>query len=116
MHKPVSIQEKNAKFSEFWDKNGSPNLGQKSDLILINKKKRTCQLGDFTTASIGRMSQVLTNDLGDKGSILRWVIPKTQKMVLDATLLNTQHYKARIKGKVEQPRERSSLFPYMSVL
>ena len=28
------------------------------------------------------------------------VIPKTQKMVLDATLLNTQHYKVRIKGKV----------------
>ena len=30
------------------------------------------------------------------------VIPKTQKMVLDAALLNTQHYKVRIKGKVEQ--------------
>ena len=28
------------------------------------------------------------------------VIPKTQKMVLDASLLNTQHYKVRIKGKV----------------
>ena len=28
-------------------------------------------------------------------------------MVLDATLLNTQHYKLRIKGKVEQFRERS---------
>ena len=26
-------------------------------------------------------------------------------MVLDASLLNTQHYKVRIKGKVEQPRE-----------
>ena len=33
------------------------------------------------------------------------VIPKTQKMVLDASLLNTQHYKVRIKGKVEQSRE-----------
>ena len=33
------------------------------------------------------------------------VIPKTQKMVLDASLLNTQHYKERIKGKVEQSRE-----------
>ena len=29
-------------------------------------------------------------------------------MVLDATLLNTQHYKVRIKGKVEQSRARSS--------
>ena len=29
-------------------------------------------------------------------------------MVLDATLLNTQHYKVRIKGKAEQSREKSS--------
>ena len=36
---------------------------------------------------------------GDRGSIPGLVIPKTQKMVLDASLLNTQHYKARIKGK-----------------
>ena len=42
---------------------------------------------------------------GDLGSIPGWVIPKTQKMVLDASLLNTQHYKVRIKGKVEQSRE-----------
>ena len=27
-------------------------------------------------------------------------------MVLDASLLNTQHYKVQIKGKVEQSRER----------
>ena len=32
-------------------------------------------------------------------------------MVLDATLLNTQNYKARIKGKVEQFREKSSAIP-----
>ena len=36
------------------------------------------------------------------------VIPKTQKMVLDATLLNTQHYKVRIKGKVEKGVASSS--------
>ena len=41
---------------------------------------------------------------GDWGSILGQVIPKTQKMVLDAALLNTQHYKVSIKGKVEQSR------------
>ena len=29
-------------------------------------------------------------------------------MVLDASLLTTQHYNVRIKGKVEQSRERSS--------
>ena len=35
---------------------------------------------------------------------------KDSKMVLDAILLNTLHYKVRIKGKVEQSRERSSAF------
>ena len=32
-------------------------------------------------------------------------------MVLDTTLINTQQYKVRIEGKVEQFRERSSAFP-----
>ena len=32
---------------------------------------------------------------------------KTQKRVLDATLINTEHYKERIKGKVEPSREWS---------
>ena len=44
---------------------------------------------------------VITNGPGDLGSIPDRVIPKTQKMVLDAALLNTQYYKVRIKGKVE---------------
>ena len=43
----------------------------------------------------------LANDPGDQGSIPGWVIPKTQKVVLNAALLNTQHYKIWIKGKVE---------------
>ena len=37
-------------------------------------------------------------------------------MVLDASLLNTQHYKVRIKGKVEQSRERSSTLLYLSAV
>ena len=37
---------------------------------------------------------------------------KTQKMILDALLLNTQQYKVGIKGKMEQSRERSSALPY----
>ena len=36
-------------------------------------------------------------------------------MVLDASLINTQQYKVRIKGKVEQSREMSSALPYTSV-
>ena len=46
-----------------------------------------------------------TNGPGGLSSIPGRVIPKTQKMVLDASLLNTQHYKVRIKDKVEQSRE-----------
>ena len=45
--------------------------------------------------------RVFANGPGDMGSIPGRVIPKTQKMVLDASLLNTQHYKVRIKGKVK---------------
>ena len=37
-------------------------------------------------------------------------------MVLDATLLNTQHYKVGIKGKWEQSRELISALPNTSVL
>ena len=51
---------------------------------------------------------VFANGPGDLGSIPGRVIPKTQKMVLDASLLNTQHYKVRIQGKVEKSRQRSS--------
>ena len=54
---------------------------------------------------IGLGVRVFANGPGDLGSIPGRVIPKTQKMVLDASLLNTQHYKVRIKSKVEQSRE-----------
>ena len=50
------------------------------------------------------MSRVVANGQADRGSIQGRVIQKTQKMVLDAGLLNTQHYKVIIKGKVEQSR------------
>ena len=41
---------------------------------------------------------VFVNGPADQGSIPGRVIPKAQKMVLDADLLNTQNYKALIKG------------------
>ena len=53
----------------------------------------------------GLVGRVFASGPGDLGSVPGRVIPKTQKMVLDASLLNTQHYKVRIKGKVEQSRE-----------
>ena len=36
-------------------------------------------------------------------------------MVFDASVLSTQHYKVRIKGKVEQSREWSNALPNISV-
>ena len=51
---------------------------------------------------------MFANGPEDQGLILGRVIPKTQKMVLDTALLNTQHYKVQIKGKVKQSKEWSS--------
>ena len=63
----------------------------------------------------GLAVRLFTKGLGDRGSIPGRVIPKTQKLVIDPSLLNTQHYKVRIMGKVEQPREMSSALPYTSM-
>ena len=60
---------------------------------------------------IGQMVRVFANEPRDLGSVPCRVIPKTLKMVLDTSLLNTQQYKVRIKGKVEKSRERSSALP-----
>ena len=60
---------------------------------------------------IGLVGREFANDLGERGSIPSRVIPKTQKMLLDVSLLNTQHYKVGIKDKVEQSKERNNAFP-----
>ena len=92
--------------------------------VKLKDKIRWCQLKDkirwhwFPQQSVdsnfGQFSNFINNGLavrvfangpGDLGSIPGRVIPKTQKMVLDASLLNTQHYKVWIKGKVGQSRE-----------
>ena len=65
--------------------------------------------------AIGLMSYIFTNGPRNWVSIPRRVIQKTQRMALDAALLNTQNFKAKIKGKVEQSREWSSALPYTSV-
>ena len=61
------------------------------------------------------MSRVFGNGPRDRGSIAGKIIPKTQKMVLDAPLLNAQLYTISVKGKVEQSRDWSSTLPYTSV-
>ena len=66
----------------------------------------------YITSPLGR---VFANGPGNLGSILGQVIPKTFKMVLDTSLLNTQQYKMSIKGKEEQSRKKSSALLYTSV-
>ena len=65
---------------------------------------------------IGLVGRVFANGLVDRGSIPGRVMIKTfKKMVLDTSLLNAQHDKVHIKGKVEQSRERSNALPYTPV-
>ena len=45
------------------------------------------------------MVRAFANGLGDQ-------VESYQKLILDAPLLNTQHYKVMIKGKVEQSKEK----------
>ena len=45
------------------------------------------------------MGRVFDNGPRDRGSIRGRVRPMTQNIALDASLLNTQHCKVRIKGK-----------------
>ena len=68
------------------------------------------------TPDIGLAVRVFANGPGDLRSIPGRVIPKTLKMVLDVSLLHTQHYKVWIKGKVEQSRERSSAPLHLGVV
>ena len=62
------------------------------------------------------MIRMFANGAGDRGSIPGRVNTKNQKMVLDAALLNTKHYKVHIKGKMRQSREWSCALSYTSVL
>ena len=83
--------------------------------VLANKMPTNIRCLLQLNWAIFQMIRVLAIGSGDQGSIPGRVIPKTQKMVPDAALLRTQHYKVRIKGKVEQSRERRSALPHNSV-
>ena len=61
------------------------------------------------------MGRVFANGSEGRGSIPGQVIWKPQKMVLDTFLLNTKHFKVRIKDKMKQSKERSSALPYTLV-
>ena len=105
-----------------------------SSLFMSVQRFRRCALrpssgishfggGDYDTSDyyphiylcLVMMVRVFAYGPGELGSIPARVIPKTLKMVLDVSLLNTQHYKVGIKGKVEKSRERSNALPYTLV-
>ena len=68
--------------------------------------------------AIGQGRRVFANSLGDRSSIPGQVIPKKiLKWYLIPPCLTWYllAYKVRIKGNVEQSRERSSALPYTSV-
>ena len=69
----------------------------------------------YVCVPIGLVGRVIANGPQDLGSIPGHVMPKALKMVLDASLLNTQQYKVRIKDKVGQSGERRSALSYTSV-
>ena len=62
---------------------------------------------------IGQMFRVFANGPGDSDSIPGGVIPKTQKMVFDTSLLNTQHFKVWIKisGAIHLKELHPLLYP-----
>ena len=66
--------------------------------------------------AIGLLSRVFTNGPRDQDSITSRHMQKTQNMVLDAALLNTHHYKVRIKAKVNHSREWSSAHLHLGVV
>ena len=57
------------------------------------------------------MGRMFINNPGDWGSIPGRVKPKTQKMVLNAVLLNTQHYKLRSRVKLSNPEKEAAPSP-----
>ena len=84
-------------------------------LICVGQSSNTYVHQLDIVLDIGLVGRVFANGPGDLGSIPGHVIPKTLKMILDTSLLNTQQYKVCIEGKVEQSRERSNALPYTSV-
>ena len=115
-------------FSNFWNSQFlkyDQNIPNSIFSFIFSRLLRFIQLLDYLLNNfdkfllynqlIGLVGRVFTNGLGNIGSIPGHVIPKTLKMVLDTSLLNTQQYKVRIRGKVEQSKERSSTLPYTSV-
>ena len=70
-----------------------PKEWKGNEAVILKSKEYTFCLSVIT-------EPLFAHGPGDRGSIAGRVIPKTQKMELDTVLLNTQHYKVKIKGEV----------------
>ena len=93
-------QEKKTVKSDMLNKS-SPKIQQCETL---SHEFLSCFILKYTyNPPFGIIVRVFGNGLGDWGSIPGQELPKTQKMVLDAFLLNTQYYKVWIKGKWRNP-------------
>ena len=92
---------------------GSPCAGVMAKVLDCNIEvsSNSTPVISFIFRPIGLMSIVFANSPGDWEFNPRSSHTKDSKMALDAALLNTQHYKVRINGKVEQSREWSSAPP-----
>ena len=86
-------------------------LEKKSGLVFLGK---VIWFNGLSTVDGLFDAKVLANGPGDRVFNPRSIHTKDSKMLLVA-LLNTQHYKIKIKGKVEQYSERSSAVPYTLV-
>ena len=69
-------------------------------LIAITARSTLTRIGSNCYDLFFWVGRVFVNGPGDLASIPGHVIPKILKMVIDNSLLNTQHYKICIKGKV----------------
>ena len=104
---------KSDRFSHLLKVLSSKTLMKKFDShSLIDSLIQSCSISRTLICLVDR---VFANGLGELGSIPGSVLPKTLKMVLDTSLLNTRQYKVRIEGEMEQSRERSGALPDTSV-
>ena len=80
----------------------TPVLADQQELIFICKLHNNIVFNYSTFCKVLiQLWVVFAKGPRDLGSILGRVIPKTLKYGTDTSLLNTQQYKVRIKGKVE---------------
>ena len=70
----------------------------------------------FLTIYIGLVGRVSASNSEDQGSILDRVHTKDSKIVLDTSFFNTQDYKVRFKGKLEQTNIYIYIYIYIGTI